>query len=405
VWLGDIEFKADERYMMLAALHAGRGQPWPWLGMPSSLTLRNPGLSVWAFVALARIGAVSTPVGLSRAVAILDSVAALLFGVFAAGVVREAGERRTWLYGLALASSNPYLILMQRKIWAQSIMPIFLFAYFFGWWRRDRAWSGAFVWGIFGALLGQVHMAGFFLALAIAAGTFLVPEQRARARWAPWVAGTVVGAAPLVPWLVHAASFRPDSTAFDWQRIFQFEFLGKWTSEPSAVTLADSLGGDFGAFLRSPVVGGEATYLVAALHVALLGICAAVALQLAAHWWRRRRDLAGLLFARGTDTDLVLTSTLLGAGGAMTVLGLTVWRHHLLAMYPLPYVWGARAALRARGGQTLLEALVLLSFAVAIAVLGFVHVHGGAVHGDYGRAYSAQPVFNPAPPSEAPGTP
>jgi hypothetical protein len=405
VWLEDIEFKADEHYMMLRALHAGKDEPWPWLGMPSSITLRNPGLSIWTFVALARIGAVTTPVGLSRAVAILDSLAALLFGAFAFRIVREPSERRIWLYALALAAANPYLILMQRKIWAQSVMPIFLVAFFAGWWRKDRAWSGAFAWGLFGALLGQVHMAGFFFALAVAAGTFLVREERSRVRWGPWAAGTLAGAVPLVPWLVHVATFRPTLSSIEWQRILHFEFFTHWVSEPSAATLADSLGGDFGAFLRSPTVAGTTTYLVGVLHLVLLGISAAVVGRLGVYWWCRRRNLASLFVAHDTGTDLVLTSTLLGAGGAMTALGLSVWRHHLLAMFPLPYLWGARAALRARGGDKLLFALIAASFAVSIAALAFLHVHGGAEHGDYGRAYSAQPPFEPTAPSEAPGAP
>jgi hypothetical protein len=64
-----------------------------------------------------------------------------------------------------------------------------------------------------------------------------------------------------------------------------------------------------------------------------------------------------------------------------------------------------RAALRLRHGQRLLLALVGASFGVAIAALAFLHAHGGAMGGDYGRGYSAQPPFDPRAPAQGPAAP
>ena len=46
-----------------------------------------------------------------------------------------------------------------------TVLPLFSLAMLAGWWHRRRRW-GAFLWGIAGTLLGQVHLTGFVFAAA-----------------------------------------------------------------------------------------------------------------------------------------------------------------------------------------------------------------------------------------------
>src|SRR5437868_8153218 len=51
-WLADMEYKGDERWTFERTQHVPGVDPWPALGMPSSVGLLNPGLSLWVFVVL-----------------------------------------------------------------------------------------------------------------------------------------------------------------------------------------------------------------------------------------------------------------------------------------------------------------------------------------------------------------
>src|SRR5262245_42536220 len=54
LWTQDMEYKADEvwTFEQTRASHSG---PWPRHGMPTSVEVANPGLSVWPFLVLARL--------------------------------------------------------------------------------------------------------------------------------------------------------------------------------------------------------------------------------------------------------------------------------------------------------------------------------------------------------------
>jgi hypothetical protein len=90
-------------------------------------------------------------------------------------------ERTLWLWGLALAAVSPLAILFSRKIWAQDLLPIFCVPLLIGHWYRDKRW-GAFIWGLVGAVMGQVHMSGFFLAAGLWLWT-IYSDGRQRQLW------------------------------------------------------------------------------------------------------------------------------------------------------------------------------------------------------------------------------
>ena len=187
-WGTDIEFKSDEQYMFLRATTAGLPEAFSWLGMPSGVYIKNPGMSAWIFVLLAKIFHITTPAGLARAVQLLN-VGAIALAVFVSfRFARTFRERETWLWASLLAAVNPLALLFHRKIWAQSLLPFFVMLLFISWWRRDRR-TGAFFWGLGGACLGQIHMSGFFLAAAVVLWTLIAKKTRQERRPPAWRRG------------------------------------------------------------------------------------------------------------------------------------------------------------------------------------------------------------------------
>ena len=78
VWLRDMEWKQDETWTYE---HSRQVQHWSdlsWTGMPASVGVPNPGMSLWVFVALTKLFAVQDPTGLARAVQICN-IGALFF--------------------------------------------------------------------------------------------------------------------------------------------------------------------------------------------------------------------------------------------------------------------------------------------------------------------------------------
>jgi hypothetical protein len=162
IFVSDMEYKQDEEYMVYRLLNVGKTEAWPWLGIASGVHVKNPGMSVWVFILLGKLFGATEPMGLCRAVMLLNIAALLLAFWFAIRWLKDS-ERTPWLWGLALACVNPFAILYHRKIWAQSVLPFFSMLFLMSWWKRATNW-GAFFWGFVGACIGQIHMSGFFFA-------------------------------------------------------------------------------------------------------------------------------------------------------------------------------------------------------------------------------------------------
>src|SRR5579859_6552862 len=122
-WLRDMEYKYDEcwTFWQTQGWFAQSGSSW--LGLYTSNGLRNPAMSIWVFLGLGKIFAVTKPTDLARAVQIINIVALGLLAWFALRVVKRE-EREPWLWALALAAVNPLTVVFQRKIWPPSILPL-----------------------------------------------------------------------------------------------------------------------------------------------------------------------------------------------------------------------------------------------------------------------------------------
>ncbi len=396
VWVEDIEWKGDELWSFERTQQVGRTEPLPWLGMPTSFELRHPGGTVWVFVGLGRLFDVQQPTDLARACQLLNVAALLGLVVFALTAV-PAEQREPWLWAAALVAVNPLAVLLHRKIWPPSVIPAFTLLFLIGWWYRDRR-GGAFAWGAVGALLGFLYPAAMFLAAGFALWALLYDRRRVAWRW--WLGGSALGALPLVPWFCYVWGALGASPIAQrrWTHLAECKFWFRWLTEPFGISLQYTLGQDFADFLRYPLIGGQPTYLIGALHAVV--VLAAVVLAGWVIWclWRQRGRWRELWVGRESATAFTQNAGLWGFGLVFTVSLLPVHRHYMVITFPLMFLWLARAALAQRkpfaggltGGQAFLVGLWAAQLLISMGFLVYVHVNQRPIRGDYGLPYRAQ---------------
>lgn len=399
VWLPDMEYKGDEQWMFEHALRIPEKEPWPVLGMPSGVGLRNPGLSVAIFAVMAKLAAVSTPLELCRTVVIANTMAYLLLFVGIV-VLLPVGRREPWGWALALAAVNPLSMLLQRKIWAQSVLPLLCVLFLFGWLRRQRSF-GAALWGFVGALLGQIHMSGFFFAAAFFLSEITLGRMRRSrpaTKWLGWFAGSLAGAWPLIPWLKYALKSTERSHSNWWENVSSLRFFRNWFSDSLGLGLDYSLGDQYLDFLRYPLIGSKDYYPALYLHGVAFAIGAYLLVSVARatyralwNWIGCHRPLGGAL----SEDAFTLLAGCLVFGALLTFSGVPVHRHYLIIAFPLEGLLVALLALRFTSRpRWLLGALWGTQLALSLTFLHYIHENQGAVRGDYGRAYSASHPFH-----------
>ena len=289
---------------------------------------------------------------------------------------------------------NPFAVFYQRKLWPEPFLPFFSMLTLMGWWRRETR-SGAATWGLVGAVLGQIHMSGFFYAAALFLFTLLFDTRatpRRQTRWGAWLVGSLVGSAPLLPWIVYLLAHPTGGRmTTGWSEISQLKFWQFWVTDPLGLVLTNPLGlhrGDsilaqLSDFARYPVLFGHPTYLCAAAHGVVLA--SALWILIRRPRLRPRTPL--------TQTALATAAALIGFGVLMTLTGVNIRRYYMMVSFPFEFVWLASLALSdaaSRRARLALPALWCGELLIAACFVGYVHVHGGAPDGDYGEAYHVQ---------------
>ncbi|MBU6375806.1 MAG: hypothetical protein KGQ59_07415 [Bdellovibrionales bacterium] len=385
----DIEFKADEAYSFSYSQEVLRTKPWPWVGMNSSAGMVNPGLSVWIFVGLARLFSADTPIELSRAVQILNCLALLILVLYAVKRA-DADERRLWIWSAAFAAVNPLSIVLQRKIWAQSTLPFFSILFLICWKNRASFWC-AFLWGLIGASLGQIHMGGFFFSAAVLIWTYLFGRST-RASWKGWWAGSIIGALPLIPWIITVAqSGSEHSSIVGLMRILNLAYWKYWIISAWGINISYSLGDHFWEFLSYPYIGSYPTYIFGAAQVALYFILFGLFIS----WVYRFKSSEGkwrsFFLGDHSSTDLLIQAAFVGMGVLLTVAAIPLYQHYYLVTFPLQFLWLARLGLKSGlRGQWALWMVLICQFTISLGFLNYIHHNGGAPKGDFGISYSRQ---------------
>lgn len=409
IWPNDIEYKADEAWTYE---HSREGD-LPWIGMPSSVDIPNPGMSLWVFTLLQRLSGAENPPELARAVQITNILALVLLVGFAWRHVPR-GEREPWLWAAALIAVNPLAVLFHRKIWPPCVLPLLTLAMLYGWWYRRRA-SGAFLWGLLGVCLGQIHMAGFFFAGGFALWALLFDRPhhpilspsggedgvmvRERVAWRGWLAGSVLGALPMMPWLFHLftqPSERP-TNPHRWVHAFELKFWIRWFSESFGLGIDYTFGPYFREFQAHPLVLGRPTYLVGMLHWLVAGIALFLLGRSLLFLWRHRQQWRELCIGRASASAFTQSASLWGFGLLLTLSCFSIHRHYMIVLFPLEFLWVARLALGSQAtasslrlGRVLLLSLWLAQFLISANMLSYIHARQDFAGTEYGTPYGAR---------------
>lgn len=387
----DIEWKGDERWTFDHALAMAAGDAWNATGMPASVGGTNPGMSLWVFGALAKIFQVQSPPELARAVQCLNSAALIALVAFAFALVPRE-RRATWLWAAALWALNPLAIVFERKIWPPSTLPLLTVALIAAWSMRHNI-IASFIWGALGALMAQIHLGVFFLVIALVGWTAL--QNRKSVRFGSWIAGSLAGTLPAIPWLMETA--RSGGTAMQGLRIPIFSFFVRWVQQPFGLGSEYTLGSmDMIEFLADPVIGGVPTYLVAVAHVAIAGIVVAVfvAAMRRAIWLRLSWREA---FIGRSPEAVLINASLWGYGLLMTMLtsfGAGAYRHYMIVIAPVMALWAARIVIYAAAPRERLAAILLVTICLAQAVISASLLRYidrvQVIRGEYGATWQSQ---------------
>jgi hypothetical protein len=124
-----------------------------------------------------------------------------------------------------------------------------------------------------GAVLGQIHMSGFFLAGALWLWTLLF--KRSSVAWKAWFFGSILGVLPLIPWLQYLIQHPVDhAVSVGWEEMVQLKYWVFWITDGIGLHLGNPLGvlrgnshwDQLSDFVRYPLIQGHATYLTGVAH-------------------------------------------------------------------------------------------------------------------------------------------
>ncbi len=397
IWVEDIEYKADEAWTFEHSREAGL----PWLGMPSSVDIPNPGMSLWAFVLLQRVSGADDPPSLARAVQITNIAALVLLVCFALRHVPR-GEREPWLWAAALVAVNPLAVLFHRKIWPPCVLPLLTLMMLYGWWYRRRG-GPAFLWGLMGVCLGQIHMAGFFFAGGFVLWALLFDRPwRERLALRSWLLGSGLGTLPLLPWLYYLLT-HPSERPINphrWVHSCELKFWIRWFTESFGLGIDYTFGPFFAEFKSYPLLGGRPTYLVGLLHWFVSAVAILLLGRAAVLLWRQRERWRERWIGRDSPSAFTQNAALWGFGLLLTLSSFSIHRHYMIVLFPLEFLWVARLALCPGGEQTpsrrrgrvLLMSLWIAQFLISANMLSYIHARQNFSGTEYGIPYGAQRV-------------
>jgi len=414
VWIEDMEWKNDEQWSYRMSQEVGRTRPWPGVGMRTSLEFPNPGLSVWIFVAIGRIA--HSPTSMARVLVLLNMIGLIGF----AGAVRAylpSREREPWLWGLALQAVSPFAIRLSRKIWPPSILTPLLLLLWISHQHRQARW-GAFTWGLVGAVIGQVHLSGWFVATGLVLGT-LVAEWRSslpRSRyWHWWLFGSVLGLISALPWVralprstLSLPAGRTDIMIMKRAPGYLYGLAATASSVLPYSVLG--LGEDSLEFEVGPIIDGIPTHVpellrgfivlavVVRVVVRLWGAIVAPglrwALRMMAHGALRHRDPDESVSGEPAhaarecaSTGFYLWSTIAIPSVIFLMVTNVYFYHYYYVLCPFLFVLIAVCMLPWR---RVLLGLVIAQALMSYAFLHYLHQNGGISRGEYGLTYARQ---------------
>jgi hypothetical protein len=413
LWIEDMEWKKDEGWSYHMSQNVGRTLPWPGVGMPTSLEFPNPGLSVWIFVPIGRL--VHSPTSMARVIVLLNMVGLVGFAAAVRAYV-PAREREPWLWGLALQAVSPFAVRLSRKIWPPSILTPLLLLLWISHRHRATRW-GALAWGLVGALIGQVHLSGWFVAAGLVLGTAIAEYRGRLARsrhWRLWLLGSVLGLMTALPWARALPTSSMASSAGNVNTAMEKRIIGYTYSLFGAATGVFpfsflGLGLDTDDFRIGPMIDGMPTHVNDLMGlIIVLAVAARIVARLigaiVAHGvrWPVRKSTSGSgsrdgdssaaagpdhAGAEAASTGFYLWSTI-AIPGVLFLLTTNVYFYHYFFVF-CPFLFVLLAAYLLPWRRTLL-AVVIAQAVTSYDFLSYIHQKGGTVRGEYYRTYARQ---------------
>ncbi len=382
IWVSDMEWKDDEKLMYELAYKHGSTNEFPSVGMMSGGGVVNPGISVAFFALLSKVS--TSPLGLARGVQWMNVAALFILLWFIYKKVEEK-QRLIWLLGLALAAVSPMAILFSRKIWAQDMLPFFTAILIVAIHQRSRV-QWAFVYGLLSALIGQIHMSGFFLAFGWGVFSLLYDlYHRRKIQYAAIVTGGLVGVIPMIPWLNYISTHKQGSYLI-LDHVLQFRFYIYSFLDALGLNLVYTFEKEINAFYQYP-----GFYLVAVIYLLLSG-AALFTLWLMGRWifdFLRSIQDNGMLkvLFNCSEARFYTQGIFIGLGLLMTFSGTEIYAHYLICIFPFTYIWLSRLFEKQIG---LFKGIVICQAVLSVLFLLYVHQNNGIRDGDYGITYKAQ---------------
>lgn len=436
--LEDMEYKDDERYMYESVMGLAGKTPYPDLGMGSGVFIRNPGLSIWVFSFLAQVFKVSDPVSLAQIVGGLGMLSICMLAIYGRKQADpELRDAYTWV--AMLSAVNPFLVAYERKIWTQSILPIFSISIFILMReiltsldknKKASTWMVVLVSFLLGTI-GQIHMSGFFFGACM--GCYLVYQTlfqstpiletsvKSRSKKTlffqivPYFTGVLLSIIPMIPWLQYFSSrSSPNPPVYSWAEVIQLKFFVFWPTQIFGLHLGNILGVHQGGhwaqlsdFFRYPVLDHLVadrridTYLVLAAHLGLLLIMVfwltyilipLVFKKLGSLVHRYSQIEKSGQSNKAIYENRLVNVALFSYGPLLTITGIRVKRYYLNIVTPLEFFSFVLTLdkIDKRLRSSILLLTWFLSFLISFEFIDYVHKNGGSVMGDYGQSYSSQ---------------
>ena len=107
---------------------------------------------------------------------------------------------------LLLHVSIPWLSSFQEIFGRTNILSFFTVLIMTGFNYRSQK-AGAFFWGLFGAMIGQIHARLFFSFGFFVFALIYDRKNQINTNWLFWFLGSVLGTLPMIPWIVYAYEF------------------------------------------------------------------------------------------------------------------------------------------------------------------------------------------------------
>lgn len=375
----DIAWGRDQEWTLSHAVTDWNLTNWPWLGMESSTGLANPGLSLWIFKPLVLLG-LTTPITLSQGVVWVNLLTLAGLGAWAIWrYSEEPVERDTWLFAGAMVAVNPLYVFLSRTVWAQAMAPPIALLLWIGFLHRRKPW-GSILWGLASAALGQVHMVGFALALAV---WLCAARNRSLGAWKFFWAGAALSAWPLWFWL-RAVPAGQSVPAYSLLQRLPGRVWAWWLASESGwgVRYLDTnfWGVPFKEFLAWPLLGSYPTY---GMLLCLAGLTALLAWPFLV-WLKNFLSAPSqparwmpLCFSELSDTAILLRSAVFYFGILATLTPTVVFAHYFITLFPAGSLWISRMWLlnHPQTGRRALWLMLALQFALSLVTAFFVHHH------------------------------